>query len=162
VAEAGFFPGIVLYLTYWIPSKRRAGVLAAFLTATAVSGIIGNPLAGALMKMDGLLHLGGWQWWFLLEGIAPVRLGAATLLLALGIWGSLGPFWAISTRFLRGKSAAGGIAIVNSIGALAGFVAPFVIGWVKERTGGFNGLLVVSAALVCGAGLVLLVPHAVD
>src|SRR5438874_1518029 len=81
VAEAGFFPGIVLYLTYWIPSKRRASVLAAFLTATAVSGIIGNPLAGALMKMEGVLNLRGWQWLFLLEGIAPVLMGAATLLL---------------------------------------------------------------------------------
>ncbi len=56
VAEAGFFPGIVLYLTYWIPSKQRSAVLAAFLTATAVSGIVGNPLAGLLMKMDGIAN----------------------------------------------------------------------------------------------------------
>ena len=74
VAEAGFFPGIVLYLTYWIPSKQRSAVMAAFLTATAVSGIIGNPLAGVLMKMDGIGNLRGWQWLFLLEGI---RAGAA-------------------------------------------------------------------------------------
>src|SRR3954453_16026566 len=80
VAEAGFFPGIVLYLTYWIPARRRAGVLAAFLTATAVSGIIGNPLAGLLMKMDGFMNLRGWQWLFLLEGITPVMMGAATLM----------------------------------------------------------------------------------
>ncbi len=80
-AEAGFFPGIVLYLTYWIPERRRASVLAWFLTATAVSGIVGNPLAGVLMKMDGLLALHGWQWLFLIEGIAPVILGVVTLLL---------------------------------------------------------------------------------
>ena len=80
VAEAGFFPGIVLYLTYWIPSKQRSAVLAAFLTATAVSGIVGNPLAGLLMKMDGIANLRGWQWLFLLEGILPVLLGVATLM----------------------------------------------------------------------------------
>jgi ACS family tartrate transporter-like MFS transporter len=306
VAEAGFFPGIVLYLTYWIPSKQRSAVMAAFLTATAVSGIVGNPLAGVIMKMDGIGNLRGWQWLFLLEGIAPVLLGAATLLwlpdrpanakwlstedrewlegelarevhhsehhvqelshairdarlwllsaiyfmlimglygfifwlpsviksvttqsdlvigflsaipytvaavtmviigrhadrhnerrwhvattaivaacgvtlvsrchsmatvmpalcfAAIGIWGSLGPFWALATRFLRGTAAAAGIAIVNSIGALSGFVAPYAIGWVKESTGGFGGLLLVAAALVCGAILVLSVPRAVD
>ncbi len=77
-AEAGFFPGIVLYLTYWIPSRRRASVLATFLTATAVSGIVGNPLAGILMKMEGIANLHGWQWLFLLEGIIPILLGVVT------------------------------------------------------------------------------------
>jgi ACS family tartrate transporter-like MFS transporter len=308
-AEAGFFPGIVLYLTYWIPCRRRAGVLAWFLTATAVSGIIGNPLAGALMKLDGLAHLHGWQWLFLLEGMLPVALGFVTLAVlpdrpsqakwlaprevewieqelarehadahrahhvrdlglalrggrlwlfsviyfllimglygfvywvptiiknaggdtdmmvgwwsalpyvvaagsmvaighhadrhnerrwhiaacavlaaagvavvaycstmssvmpalcvaAVGIFGSLGPFWALTTRYLRGQAAAGGIAIVNSIGALAGFVSPSIIGWVKTTTGSFTGgLLVASASLVGGAVLVLLVPQGID
>jgi ACS family tartrate transporter-like MFS transporter len=307
-AEAGFFPGIVLYLTYWVPSSRRAGVLAAFLTSTAVSGIIGNPLAGVLMKMDGIANLHGWQWLFLIEGLLPVLLGAVTFailpdkprdakwlsrddvnwieaelaregkehhghdvaelthalahprlwllglnyfmlimglygfiywvptiihsvttmtnlmvgivsaipfivaaasmlligrhadrvnerrwhvatcaiiaaigiaiisqchtlptvllamcLAAIGIFGSLGPFWALATRFLRGTAAAGGIAIVNSIGALAGFVAPSVIGLAVKLTGVFTlGLLVVSASLLCGAVLVMLVPRTVD
>ncbi|CAN5604423.1 MFS transporter [soil metagenome] len=305
-AEAGFFPGIVLYLTYWIPERRRASVLAWFLTATAVSGVVGNPLAGALMKLDGQLNLHGWQWLFLIEGIAPVMLGVATLVLlpdrpakakwltpaerewlagelahdpkhsehhvgdlaaalkdvrlwllsaiyfmlmmglygfiywlpsiiktataasdfytgllsavpclvaavtmvligrhadrhnerrwhvaaccltaatgvvamtlshtpatvmpalcfaAVGIWGSLGPFWALATRFLRGSAAAGGIAIVNSLGALAGFVAPYAIGWVKAHTGGYAGLLTVALAQVLGAVLILSVPRAVD
>jgi ACS family tartrate transporter-like MFS transporter len=87
----------------------------------------------------------------------------ALCLAAIGIWGSLAPFWALSTRFLRGAAAAGGIAIVNSIGALAGFASPSIIGWVKASSGSFTGgLLVVSASLVCGAALVLLVPRAVD
>jgi ACS family tartrate transporter-like MFS transporter len=82
---------------------------------------------------------------------------------AIGIWGSLGPFWALSTRFLRGTAAAGGIAIINSVGALAGTVAPPVIGWVKQTTGVFTlGLLTVSASLLCGAVLVMLVPRAID
>jgi MFS transporter, ACS family, tartrate transporter len=308
LAEAGFFPGIVLYLTYWIPARKRASVLAAFLTSTAISGILGNPLAGVLMKMEGIGGLHGWQWLFLIEGIAPVILGVvvwrilpdrprdakwlsadeaqwvetevardagagehhhvaelkhaladwrlwllsalyfmlimglygfvywvptiiksvtevsdlmigllsaipfivaavsmviigghadrrserrwhvavsavvaaggvvlvtrchttgtvmiALCLAAIGIWGSLGPFWALSTRFLRGGAAAGGIAIVNSIGGLAGFVAPSAIGWAKQTTGRFTGgLLVVAVALVCGAVLVLCVPAGVD
>ena len=81
---------------------------------------------------------------------------------AIGIWGTLGPFWALATRFLRGGAAAGGIAIVNSLGNLAGFVAPYAIGWVKGHTGGFGGMLFVSAALACGAVLVLCVPPTVD
>jgi len=310
VAEAGFFPGIVLYLTYWVPARRRAGVLAAFLTSTAVSGILGNPLAGVLMKLEGVRGLHGWQWLFLIEGIVPVIIGFVTLAIlpdrpaeaawlsdaekdwlerelaaeraegadgghhvahfgralldprlwllsaiyfmlvmglygfiywlptilktasgrsdlvvgllsavpyvvatatmiviglhadrrnerrwhvaacavlaaagvvlvtrctstpsvmaalcvaAVGIFGSLAPFWALSTRFLRGTAAAGGIAVVNSIGALAGFVAPSAIGWAKQSTGKVTaGLLVVAAALVCGAVLVLCVPKRVD
>jgi ACS family tartrate transporter-like MFS transporter len=302
LAEAGFFPGIVLYLTYWIPSSRRAGVMAAFLTSTAISGVLGNPLAGLLMKMNGIGGLHGWQWLFVIEGIIPVLLGGVSIMLlsdrpsaakwltadevawinaqlarehatheghhiaemkaalrggrlwhlsvlyfmlaagiygfvfwaptiiksvaklsdlevgiysaipylvaaismvvigwhvdrtnerrkhiaacaltaatgiailpachslptalaamclaAIGIWGSLGPVWALSTRFLRGSAAAGGIAIINSIGALAGFFAPTVIG--RDRT---SGLLMVAGALVCGAVLVMLTPRHVD
>ncbi|HZZ41473.1 MAG TPA: MFS transporter [Tepidisphaeraceae bacterium] len=74
-AEAGFFPGIVLFLTYWVPARRRAAVMAWFLTSTATSGIIGNPLAGALMKLDGARGLHGWQWLFLVEGALPVVMG---------------------------------------------------------------------------------------
>src|SRR5437016_7169858 len=81
VAEAGFFPGIVLYLTYWVPERRRAKVLAAFLTSTAVSGIVGNPLAGLLMKLNGVANLHGWQWLFLVEGAFPILLGFVTLFL---------------------------------------------------------------------------------
>src|SRR5262249_26042067 len=81
----------------------------------------------------------------------------------IGIFGSLAPFWALSTRFLRGTAAAGGIAIVNSIGALAGFVSPYVIGWTYNRYQTFTvGLIVVAMSLVCGAALVLCVPRAVD
>ena len=80
IAEAGFFPGIVLYLTYWVPSSHRTGAMAAFLTSTALSGLVGNPLGGLLMKMDGIGGLHGWQWLFLLEGILPALLGISILL----------------------------------------------------------------------------------
>jgi MFS family permease len=83
VAEAGFFPGIVFYLTAWVPASRRAGVLAAFLTSTATSGLIGTPLAGTLMQMEGIGGLHGWQWLFLLEGLPAVVLGVAILVTGL-------------------------------------------------------------------------------
>jgi len=81
VAEAGFFPGIVLYLTYWIPARRRAAALATFLTSAAISGLVGNPLAGWIMQLDGVGGLRGWQWLFLIEGLPPVLLGVGILLL---------------------------------------------------------------------------------
>ena len=309
LAEAGFFPGIVLYLTHWIPAGQRAKTMAIFLTSTALSGVVGNPLAGAILKLDGLAGFHGWQWLFILEGLPPTVLGililttnalpdrptdaawltreqvkwiedelirdrehpvishvadlraaadrrlallsgiyfllimglygfvywvpsivqnltaannstvgvlsalpfvvgaiamvaigahadgagrrrghvatcaiigasgmaalalptgaawgmAALCLAAIGIFGSLGPFWAIPTRYLRGTAAAGGIAVVNSVGALAGFVAPYAIGYAKDRTGSFaNGLLVVAASLALGSLLVFCVPANAD
>jgi MFS transporter, ACS family, tartrate transporter len=310
IAEAGFFPGIVFYLMAWIPAERRSRVLATFLTSTALSGLIGSPLAGLLMKMEGIGGLHGWQWLFLLEGVPAVGLGIAILvtdllpdtpgdaswitpsdrvwiekemardhsreqvnhvsdlgaaardgrlwlfstiyfmlimglygfiywvptivktfthgddfhvglvtaipylvaavsmvaigisadrsgrrrwhvaacavigaagiaglcnsvqpvwgilamcIAAIGIFGALGPFWALPTRYLRHTAAAAGIAIINSTGALSGFVAPSVIGWAKQSTGRFTaGLMVVAASLVMAAVLVLMVPANVE
>jgi ACS family tartrate transporter-like MFS transporter len=310
LAEAGFFPGIVLYLSFWIPARQQAKVLSVFLTSTAVSGLVGNPLAGWLMQLEGFGGLHGWQWLFLAEGLLPLLLGIAILrfpllpnrpadapwltleqrhwiqhqlhsdgvapqvnhvadlraaaadprlwllcgiyfllimglygfiywvpsivksltgaadakvgllsaipylvatvsmvligahadrtgqrrvhvaacallaalgivllpaspgpvwglvalcVAAIGIFGALGPFWAIPMRFLRGSAAAGGIAIINSAGALAGYPAPRVIGWSKTHTGHFTGgLLVIAASLAAGAVLVLCVPSAID
>lgn len=307
LTEAGFFPGVVLYLTYWVPSRRRAGAMAAFATSTAISGLVGNPLAGLLMNLNGVGGLHGWQWLFLLEGLMPIGLGFVVLaflpdrprqatwlaphekdwlerelaaenqsshrhaadlkhaltnphlwllsvnyfmfimgffgfiywlptivkevsggsdvqvgflsaipylvasismviighhadrhnerrwhaaicmlvaaggmavipfcqstwatilwfcIAGIGIWSTIAPFWTLSTRYLCGSAAAGGIAIINSIGCLAGFVAPYIIGWVKMSTGSFvGGMLVVAGSLVCGAILVLCVPRAVD
>lgn len=78
---------------------------------------------------------------------------------ALGIWGTLGTFWTLPTSFLRGSAAAGGIAIVNSLGCLSGFVAPYAIGLSRERSGGFAaGLIGVGFTVLCGGLLVLCVP----
>ena len=293
-AEAGFMPGIILYLTQWFPARQRAKAFGLFLTSTALSGVIGSPLSAYVLKMDGLLHLHGWQWVFLLEGLVCFPLGLLTLrwlpdrpgdarwlspseaawleaelppilrrpsrcerrshaladprvwlltlpyfciisglfgfifwapslitdhtggwltavpylvaavmmvvigrssdrmqerrwhvfgcaligalgmaasalcpnthlviftlsFAAIGIWGALGPFWALPTAFLRGEAAAAGIAVVNSIGCTAGFVTPWVIGAIKDKTGGFGGLYFISATLMAGAVLVLFV-----
>ncbi len=304
-AEAGFFPGMILYLTQWFPAEERARAVAQFMTATAIAGVIGSPLSGALMQMHGALGLRGWQWLFLLEGVPAVVLGIAVLrwlpngpadaawlapeeraaivarlegeqhaigahahvrladafrsgrvwllallyftvivafygvafwvpqilqafgglgslaigfmsalpyiaaavgmvavgahsdrtgerrwhiavpaivgavglvasgaaptpvaalaalsIAALGVWSALGPFWTWPAQFLRGPAAAGGIAIINSVGNIGGFVGPSIIGLVRDRTGSFTaGLDVLAAGLLGAAGLALCLPR---
>jgi len=302
IAEAGFFPGIILYLTYWFPARERGKAVGYFMTATAMAGVIGAPVSSALLQLHGLGGLQGWQWLFLIEGIpamilapvvlyfmtdgpadatwltpderdwlsremaaehahtpphahvtlraallsprlwivslpyfciviafygisfwlpqivqgasgfssamvvllsaipyvsatlglvffgwnsdrtgerrwhvaGPCLIGAAGFVLtvlapptpafalatlsiaAFGIWGTLGPYWTMPTAFLRGTAAAGGIALVNSVGNLGGFVGPFVVGWIREATGGFTaGLLTLAAILAIGAAITL-------
>jgi D-galactonate transporter len=76
VAEAGFFPGIILYLTYWFPAARRGRATSLFLTAVAVAGLVGNPASGWILhSLDGANGWQGWQWLFLLEAIPSLVLG---------------------------------------------------------------------------------------
>jgi MFS family permease len=79
VAEAGFVPGMLLYLTFWFPSHERARAVALFMTATSLAGVVGAPLASALLKLDGFHGLSGWQWLFLMEGVPTVLLGISVL-----------------------------------------------------------------------------------
>jgi ACS family tartrate transporter-like MFS transporter len=78
-AEAGFFPGVILYLTYWFPAEYRARIIGAFMVAIPVSSFIGSPISAALLETDGWLGLRGWQWMFMLEAIPAVLLGIACL-----------------------------------------------------------------------------------
>ena len=74
--EAGFFPGIILYLTYWYPAARRAKIIAIFMAATPIAYIIAGPLSGFIMKyMDGWAGWHGWQWLFLVQGLPASILG---------------------------------------------------------------------------------------
>ena len=76
VFEAGFYPGIILYLTYWYPSKRRAKAFGTFMSASAIAGVIGGPLAGGIMTWAAGAHgMHGWQWLFIIEGIPSVLAG---------------------------------------------------------------------------------------
>ena len=75
VAEAGFFPGVVYYLSLWYPARQRARAIAGFMAAIPVTGLIGGPLSGAILGLDGFYGLKGWQWLFLLEGLPAVILG---------------------------------------------------------------------------------------
>ncbi|MBB3149492.1 ACS family tartrate transporter-like MFS transporter [Phyllobacterium trifolii] len=301
VAEAGFFPGIILYLSFWFPGRRRAAVTALFMAAAPLSTALGSPISGALLEMHGLLGLAGWQWMFLLEAVPALVLGVVTLfyltdrpekakwlddnerqwlvntmnseraakgltaghsiwrgladprvlalslvyfgtsagLYTLGIWApqiikefglsslqvgflnaipaifavvamvlwarhsdrtgertwhvvgacllaaaglafasaattviavlialtlvnigissSKPPLWSMPTIFLSGPAAAAGIATINSIGNLGGFVGPSIIGWIKDLTGSFEGgLYFVAGLLVLSAVVTLL------
>jgi MFS transporter, ACS family, tartrate transporter len=300
-AEAGFFPGIILYLSYWFPARQRAAVTAIFMAAAPLSTVLGSPVSGALLEMHGLLGLSGWQWMFIVEAVPALILGVVVLfymtdrpekakwlrdderrwlvntmnaeaankagtashsvwhgladlrvialslvyfgtsagLYTLGIWApqiikefglsslqvgflnalpgivavvamvlwarhsdctgertwhvvgacvlaSLGlmfagfagtvlavllaltlvnigisaakpPLWSMPTMFLSGSAAAAGIATINSIGNLGGFVGPAMIGWIKDLTGSFQGgLYFVAGLLVLSAVLTLI------
>jgi len=304
VAEAGFFPGMILYLTYWIPAGERARAFALFLTSTSLAGVVGGPISGILFKMGGVYGLKGWQWLFLLEGVPAILLGGVTLfylvdkpeqanwlssaernwlsetikreqedkklghsltlwqalkhprvwqlcllyfsvvisfygvafwlpqivksfsglsnsavamlsavpylsasicmvivanhsdktgerkwhvalpafagclglglavfflenhyplpaffslcLAASGIWSTLGPFWSLPTAFLGGTAAAGGVALINSIGNVGGFVGPYIIGYIKQTTQSFtSGMLVLAGTLLIAGFLAL-------
>ncbi len=80
-AEAGFFPGVILYLTYWFPARYRARIVAVFMVAIPASSFLGSPLSAVLLDLHGLAGLKGWQWMFLVEAIPAVLLGLAALLL---------------------------------------------------------------------------------
>ncbi len=303
VAEAGFFPGVILYLTYWYPSNRRGKMTALFMTGVPISGVIGGPLSGWIMKaMPGVHGLAGWQWMFILEAIPSLVLGVVVIfylqdrirganwlseeekqllesqiqaensqkieaslgqmfanprvwlmaliyfcfvmgLYGVSFWlptiikttgvtdtfniglltaipyataaiamiligqsadarrerrwhvaipallGSIGLilstvydhntllamsaltlatigiitvlplFWSLPTAFLGGAAAAAGIALINSLGNLAGFVSPYLVGWLKDQTQSTNsGMFVLAASLILGALLTLSVP----
>ena len=79
VAEAGFFPGIILYLTYWFPARERARIVSLFMAAVPLATVVGGPVSGALLELHGLGGLKGWQWLFIVEGLPAVLLGVVAL-----------------------------------------------------------------------------------
>jgi ACS family tartrate transporter-like MFS transporter len=78
-AEAGFFPGVVLYLTYWYPHRERASTIALFALGGVLAGVIGSPISGAILGMNGIGGLAGWQWLFLIEAFPAVIMGLVVL-----------------------------------------------------------------------------------
>ena len=79
ISEAGFFPGMILYLSFWFPSAERARAVAKFMTAISLAGVIGAPISGAILRLEGHSRLHGWQWLFLLEGIPTILAGISVL-----------------------------------------------------------------------------------
>ena len=77
IAEAGFFPGMVLYLTYWIPARERARSGALFMMAAPIAVIVGGPVSEVLLALHGSMGLAGWQWLFIIEGLPAVVLGCS-------------------------------------------------------------------------------------
>ena len=78
-AEAGFFPGVILYLTYWFPGEYRARIIGLFTVAIPVSSFLGSPISAALLATGGWLGIRGWQWMFIIEAVPAVLLGLACL-----------------------------------------------------------------------------------
>ena len=78
-AEAGFFPGVILYFTYWFPAKERAKTIALFALGGVAAGVIGSPISGALLQMDGIGGMEGWKWLFLIEAIPAIIMGVVVL-----------------------------------------------------------------------------------
>lgn len=76
-AEAGFFPGVLLYMTYWIPAAYRARIVAIFMVSVPLASFIGSPISAMLLQLDGLMGLRGWHWLFILEGLPTVLMGIA-------------------------------------------------------------------------------------
>jgi ACS family tartrate transporter-like MFS transporter len=300
IAEAGLFPGVILYLTYWFPTAYRARIIAAFMVAIPVSLAIGSPISTAILEMGGVAGLKGWQWLFLIEGAPTILLAVIVLMVlpdrprdaswladdqkqwleetldkerkavrashgmsfwrtfidprvlalsfiyfanlttnlglafflpqmikeigfstfqsglvtsipyivgaigallwgyfsdrynerrislflallvsaiglagaallgstigavawmsvaAIGIYGAKAPFWPLPSMFLTGSAAAGGIALINSVGNLGGFAGPYIMGWVKDATGNFKAGLYVLAGFGIAAAVVTL------
>ena len=298
VAEAGFFPGIIFYLSNWFPAAYRGRVISALFLAQPVSNALASIVSGAILEMDGILGLKGWQWVFILESIPAVVLAfvvlrqmtdrpeqakwldadertwleaeleaerkdvesrgtlnlwqaltdrrvmilsliylgmmtatygitfflpqiikgfglsnlmtgfvsavpytigafgllawgfssdrrkerhghlmvamivaavglagagifgvswwalAAMALTTVGLYGSRPAFWPMPSIFLTGTAAAAGIALINSIGALGGYIGPFVVGWIKDSTNSFeNGLYFLAACALASAAI---------
>jgi MFS family permease len=74
-AEAGFFPGVILYLTYWFPAEQRARIVAIFMVAIPISSFLGSPISASLLELHGWLGIKGWQWLFVMEALPAVLLG---------------------------------------------------------------------------------------
>jgi D-galactonate transporter len=303
-AEAGFFPGIIFYLTLWFPTEYRARIVGYFMAAIPLSTVIGGPISGVLLYLHGGLGLSGWQWLFVIEAVPAILLagvvffyltdrpadaawlaaderswlaerlafeqrqrqavrtytvaeslvnprvlglslvyfgavatnyglsfflpqivkafGLNTFLTTVvaatpyvvgvigmvwwgrrsdrvaerrfhtafplfvaaagiavstalddptlkmlslcvagfGIFACLPVFWTLPTAFLSGAAAAAGIAVINSIGNLAGFAGPFAMGWIKDHTGSYTGGLLLLAGLgIIAVGTVLTLGH---
>jgi MFS transporter, ACS family, tartrate transporter len=162
-------------VTFWLPqivsaSSGYSSVTVVLLTAIPyVSAAIGMVVIGSHSDRTGerrwhvaipcLIGTAGFILTVLLPQ-TPVMALTTLSIAAFGIWGTLGPFWTLPTSFLRGTAAAGGIALVNSIGNCGGFVGPFLMGWIREATGGFSaGLLTLGAILVVGAAIAVALPE---
>src|SRR5436190_129485 len=210
-AEAGFFPGVAFYLATWFPGEYRTRIIAWFMVAIPISSVIGGPLSGYLLGLDGSYGIGLFLPQILNTGklteleigfvtsaayaVASVtmivwaghvdrhgnkvgNLALACALAAVGFVGSIlfagtsfwlavlwmtvavsgvnaarALFWTIPPRFLSGLAAAGGLAFINSIGTMGGFVGPTIIGFLRDHTGSFAVGQIVLGGFLLAASL---------
>ena len=176
LGAAYFLLVVALYgFALWLPQLIKAsgefsnfevGVITAIPYAVAAIGMV---LVGRRSDRTGERHLhlvfpalaGAVGFVTVTRIDSTVPLVAALSLTAFGVLGWLGPFWALPTAFLKEQAAAGGIALVNSMGAVGGFVGPFLLGEVKERTGSFaGGLLILAGSLALAIAIVMVLRRA--
>lgn len=135
-AEAGFAPGVIYCISTWFPNARRGRATSYLGTAIPIAFIIGAAVSGWILhSFAGSTIMKPWQWLFVLEAIPALVAGVAQPSAAAGLLSATVLIWALPTAMMHGATAAVGIAIVNSIGNLAGFVSPFAVGWLNVRTG---------------------------
>lgn len=154
----------------WLPQMLRAMTKASDVTLGLLNAL---PFLAAAL---GMVLIGwhsdrrGERRWHVAGSLALAATGAlwaattqslplallAFSLAALGVWGVMGPFWALATSFLSGTAAAGGIALINSLGNVGGFVGPYLMGWFKQMTASYSaGLVAVAVILLAGGALLL-------
>ena len=146
-AEAGFFPGIILFLTWWFPERRRTPALALFLTAVSAAYVFGGPVSGGLLELDNFAGLDGWQWLFLIVGLPAIAL--------VGVEpGSIGT----RLRDALGSGRVWAFGMVNFVLLAAGFgLTFFVPDLVQDRTGYSDFEVGVLAAIPFGFATVAMI-----
>ncbi len=161
-------------VSFWLPQILQQLGTASSATVALISALPYVAAAVAMVLVGSHSDATGERRWhvagpallgalgFVMAATVPTSLVlslAALSVAAMGVWGALGPFWALPTAFLTGRAAAGGVALVNSVGNIGGFVGPTLVGYVRDTTGGFAaGLWVLAAGLVIGAAIVALMP----
>jgi ACS family tartrate transporter-like MFS transporter len=172
VAEAGFFPGVVYYLTYWVPAAGRARLVGAFMTAIPISTALGGPLSSAILRLDGTLGLAGWQWLFLTETIPSVVLGFVTLVYlpdtpAQAHWLTVDERRWLLSKLDAEKSASGGGPITIAQALLSGRVLALSLCYFGVVLGLYGVILWVPqilahAGIASGnVGIAVAIPYAV-
>jgi D-galactonate transporter len=154
-AEAGFFPGVVFYLRSWFPPSARAGVMALFMTAGPISGVIGGPISGILLDMQRPGGLAGWQWMFLIEGLPAIVLGAAAYFYLRDKLEDAGWLSADEKAWLRAKLQEENVAPAKASGTGRSSMA-----WLTDPTIWMLGL-VYFCLNTCTYGVTLWLPSAV-
>ncbi len=145
VAEAGFFPGIVLYATYWFPSHYRARIVAAFSMSIPLASFIGSPLSAGLLQADGVLGLHGWQWVFVAEGIPTALLGLVCLVLL--------PDRPASAGWLRAEQRAWLSGVLEAEAAVARPVGHLTLGRLARNPSVWGLAIACSASSAASASL---------